>query len=130
MGLLVSRTWFIYARDASDRWMEPLTSTVSNDDNLEFHMGRFKHYVFSLSLGKLTEGIRKIYLYQGRRVARCERFDDKVVVTMSSREAMTAWVECKRSKLGLEFDKRFEQTSRTTYDITFTRMQDSQVVSR
>lgn len=131
MGAFVSRTWFIYARDGDDNWIEePLASTITHDDDLHFHMGRFKHYVFSLSLGKLTEGIRKIYLYQGRRVARCERFDDKVVVTMSSREAMSAWAECKRSKLGLEFDKRFEQTSRTTYDITFTRMQDSQVVSR
>ena len=50
MGLFISRTWFIYARDDNDRWMDPLASTVEKDDDIKHHMGRFKHYVFLLAL--------------------------------------------------------------------------------
>tara|TARA_B110000003_G_C16583336_1_gene508908 strand:+ start:973 stop:1368 length:396 start_codon:yes stop_codon:yes gene_type:complete len=131
MGTFVSRTWFIYARGADDNWLEePLASTISHDDDIKFHMGRFKHYAFSLALGKLEEGIKKIYLYQGRRVARAESSDGKIYVRFSSHEAVVAWSECKRSKLGLEFDRRFDETSSGAYDVSFTRVPDSQVVSR
>ena len=131
MGAFVSSTWFIYARGADDNWLEePLASTLSRDDDIKFHMGRFKHYVFSLALEKLEDGIQKIYLYQGRRVARAESKDGKIYITFSSSEATTAWSECKRSKLGLEFDKRFNKESESAYNIVFNRAPDSQVVSR
>ena len=89
MGLFVSRTWFIYARDSSDNWMEPLTSTVANDDDITFHMGRFKHYVFLLGLNKLDATISKIYLYQNRRVAKCHKTEDSIVVDFGLRRLLS-----------------------------------------
>ena len=78
MGIFLSRTWFIYARDKSDRWMEPLASTLSNEEDLEFHMARFKHYVFLLGLDNLDAEISKIYLYQNRRVAKCVKSGSEI----------------------------------------------------
>ena len=124
MGLLVSRTWFIYARDASDRWMEPLTSTVSNDDNLEFHMGRFKHYVFLLGLGKLDESISKIYLYQNRRFAKCVRSEDTLTVEFSTAQAAKAWSTCKRSKQGRKFDSVYTLKEQTDWQVVFSSCPD------
>ena len=128
MGLFVSRTWFIYARDASDKWMEPLASTVSNDDDIVFHMGRFKHYVFLLGLGKLDPTISKIYLYQSRRFARCEKKDGEVCVEFSTKEASDAWLTCKRSKMGRKFDSVYSTTEETEWRHVFSSCPDSQSV--
>lgn len=126
MGVFLSRTWFIYARDANDKWMEPLTSTLTNEDDIEHHMGRFKHYVFLLALGKLDECISKIYLYRHRRVARCEIFEEELRVDFSSKEAMDAWNSCKRSKQGRKFDSIFSFKEQGDYSVTFTRCPDLQ----
>lgn len=133
MGIFVSRTWFIYARDADDKWIEtPLASTVAHEEDVEFHMGRFKHYVFKLALGELDSTISKIYLYCGTRVAKCifMKEEKKIYVEFSSAEAASAWDTCKRSKRGLMFDRRFEETSKEVYKVVFSYLQDSQVVSR
>lgn len=107
MGLFPSRTWFIYGRDENDYWIkEPLASTVAKDDDVEFHMGRFKHYVFKLALGKLDHA-RKIYLYHGHRVVRAVMRDGNLFVEFSTQESADAWTTCKRSHLGKEFDKYF-----------------------
>lgn len=107
MGLFPSRTWFIYGRDENDYWIkEPLASTVAKDDDVEFHMGRFKHYVFKLALGKLDHA-RKIYLYHGRREVKAVMRDGNLFVTFTRQESADAWTTCKRSHLGKEFDKLF-----------------------
>ena len=119
MGLFVSRTWFIYARDASDSWMDPLTSTVSNDDNLEFHMALFKHYVFLLGLGQLDETISKIYLYQNVRYAKCVRSEETITVDFSSLDASSAWTACKRSKKGRKFDSIYTLKEKSERQLVF-----------
>ena len=126
MGLFVSRTWFIYARDSSDNWMEPLTSTVANDDDITFHMGRFKHYVFLLGLNKLDPTISKIYLYQNRRVAKCHKTEDSIVVDFWSKEAAKAWSTCKRSKQGRKFDSVYTLKEETDLQIVFSSCPVSQ----
>lgn len=126
MGLFLSRTWFIYARDANDQWMEPLTSTLAKEDDMNHHMGRFKHYVFLLALGKLDESISKIYLYQHRRVAKCEILEDGLRIDFSSKEASDAWDACKRSKQGRKFDSVYSFKERGEYSVSFTRSPDSQ----
>lgn len=126
MGLFISRTWFIYARDDNDRWMDPLASTVEKDDDIKHHMGRFKHYVFLLALDQLDPVISKIYLYQNRRVAKCEKTEDSVLIEFSSSDATNAWKTCKRSKKGRKFDSVYTLKEEDEYSITFTRCQDSQ----
>lgn len=128
MGLFVSRTWFIYARDENDNWMEPLASTVANDDDIKHHMGRFKHYVFLLGQGKLDDSISKIYLYQSRRVAKCVKTDGEICVEFSSKEAADAWSVCKRSKQGRKFDSLYTLDETSEYSVVFKSCQDSQSV--
>ena len=126
MGIFLSRTWFIYARDNNDRWMEPLASTLSNEEDLAFHMGRFKHYVFLLGLGKLDAEISKIYLYQNRRVAKCVKSESEIVVEFCSKEAADAWTSCKRSKKGRKFDSMYSFSGQTDLSVTFSSSLGSQ----
>lgn len=126
MGLFLSRTWFIYARDDNDRWIEPLTSTLTNEDDIVFHMGRFKHYVFKLGLGELEKTISKIYLYQNRRVAKCVKSDTEIEIEFSSKEAADAWSTCKRSKKGRKFDSMYTLSEQTDFKVKFKTCPDLQ----
>jgi|MDTG01.1.fsa_nt_gb hypothetical protein len=126
MGAFVSRTWFIYARDENDRWLqEPLASTLTHEDDYSFHMGRFKHFVFKLGLGRLTS--LKIYLYKGFRVAKAVRKAESVDVIFYSKEAAEAWNTCKRSQLGQAFDLEFQEVDQPdAFKHVFNRIEDSQ----
>ena len=43
----MGQTWFMYARDTEDYWIkEPLYSTLEHAEDIDHHMGRFKHKVF------------------------------------------------------------------------------------
>ena len=125
MGPAISRTWFIYARDKNDKWLEePLESTLSHEDDIRYHMGKFKHKFFRLALGRLDENIAKIYLYQGWRVAKCTKHgDDGMTVEFSSKDAHNAWLTCKRSRLGLKFDEKFRVSSSDDRTIRFEGLQ-------
>ncbi len=129
MGQYLSGPWFIYGRDLDDKWMDKPISTSSSNENIIFHMGRFKHHVFELGLGKIE--IHKIYLYQKFRVVKAFSQDDKIIVMFSSVEAKKAWFNCKRSKLGLTFDKVFDHISNdiNSESIVFQRKTDSNVLS-
>ena len=126
----MSRTWCIYARDEHDKWIEePISSTLSHEDDIPFHMGRFKHYVFRQGLNDLPNN--KIYLYKGFRMAKSCMYDNKLVVTLCSKDAVDAWSSCKRSKLGLKFDKLWTQESSSypymlTFPYVITFLRDSQ----
>lgn len=126
MGAFVSRTWFIYARDENDRWLkEPLASTLAHEEDCAFHMGRFKHFVFKLGLGRLTS--MKIYLYRGFRVAKAVRRSETVDVIFYSKEAAEAWKTCKRSKLGQAFDLEFQEAEQPDeFNRVFNRIEGSQ----
>ena len=119
MGQYFSGPWFIYGRDLDDKWIEEPISTFSKEDDILFHMGRFKHHVFELGLDKMN--IKKIYLYQKFRVIKAFRQDDKIIVVFSSEEATKAWLNCKRSKLGIDFDKIYDHISNDLNSVVFQR---------
>ena len=130
MGQYFSGPWFIYGRDLDDKWMEePISTCSSKEDNILFHMGRFKHHVFELGLDKME--IKKIYLYQKFRVVKAFRQDDKIIVVFSSEEAKKAWFDCKRSKLGLDFDKIYDHISNdiNSTSVVFQRKTGPDVLS-
>ena len=109
MGGYLTTTWYTYARDKEDNWLsEPLDSTVAKSDNILHHMGKFKHKVFQLALGQNFSETPKIYLYQGTRRVKCHQTEDTMIITFSDTEAKKAWEHCRRSKLGLKVDEKYE----------------------
>ena len=129
MGQYFSGPWFIYGRDLDDKWIEEPISVYSKEADILFHMGRFKHHVFELGLGKMK--IKKIYLYQKFRVVKAFRQDDKIIVVFSSDEAKKAWLNCKRSKLGIDFDKIYDHVSNdlNSKSVVFQRKTGPDVLS-
>lgn len=126
MGSFMSHTWFIYGRDKNDKWLdEPIVSTLTKADNIEFHMKRFKYHVYQLGLGYL-DNVHKIYLYQGFRVAKCVLKDDTVTVEFSSEAAKKAWSTCKRPSPYRKFDSVYTKISEDP--VIFTKNPDSQAV--
>lgn len=102
-----SQTWFMYARDKNDRWCdEPLYNTIIKADNINHHMGRFKHRVYEYALGELDIG--KLYLYQGwSRLIKCYIDEDTFKIKFQTKEAKLAWESCRRSQKGKVFDTQF-----------------------
>lgn len=106
----MGQTWFMYARNKEDYWVkEPFYSTLTNENNIEYHMGRFKHRVFLFALGELDEpDVYKMYLYQGwSREVKCWFQEDTLKIQFSTERARNAWGLCRRSKKGLSFDNKF-----------------------
>lgn len=123
MGTALSRTWFIYARDKEGNWCsEPIDSTITKDDDICYHMGRFKHKVFLYSLGQGLTDCSKIYLYQGWRKVKAELTEDALIVTFSDIHSKDAWDKCRRSKKGNEFDLCFSKPEKTYYTYTFNKI--------
>lgn len=101
-----SQTWFMYGRDKNDRWTPALYHTLANADDIDFHMGRFKHKVFEFALGEMD--IHKLYLYHNwTRHAKAWFEEDTFKIQFSSVAARDSWKTCKRSKRGQSFDKVF-----------------------
>lgn len=94
MGQVVSQTWYIYGRSYDQCWLpEPIVSTLCKADDLQYHIGRFKHTVYKLCLGHL-ENVCKVYLYQGWRVAKAERHETYVKVTFRDKTTAAVWDAC------------------------------------
>ena len=109
MGGYLTTTWYTYARDKDDNWLtDPIDSTVAKSDNIDHHMGRFKHKVFQLALDQHFSETPKIYLYQGSRRVKCEKTPDSVIITFSDSEAKESWIKCRRSRLGSKVDEKYE----------------------
>ena len=126
MGSYMSNTWCIYGRDNEDCWLdEPLVSSEKKADNMEYHMKRFKYYIYQLGLGYL-ENVHKIYLYQGFRVAKCVFKDDTVTVELCSENAKRAWSNSKRPSSSRKFDSMYTKISEDP--IVFTKNPDLQSV--
>ena len=73
-------TWYIYGRSkASDKYTEALQSTLEHHDDLQYHMGRFKHEVFLFALGMNHATLKSLYLYNNYwRIAKCWIVDGKL----------------------------------------------------
>ena len=112
--------YYIYNRDKNDSWV--MIPMISNEkENIEWHYGRFKHTFFELSTETVFD-FYKIYLYENNtRLIRCELSKDKMTVIHSSGAASKAWENCKRSKLGVTFDKKYKIIKKTTYEIEYEK---------
>tara|TARA_B110000091_G_scaffold213194_1_gene261871 strand:+ start:818 stop:1177 length:360 start_codon:yes stop_codon:yes gene_type:complete len=118
----MGQTWFMYARDTQDYWIkEPLYSTLISPDDIDYHMGRFKHKVFMLGLGELK--VHKLYLYQGwTREVKCWFQEDTLKVEFSTERARASWKTSKRSHKGRKFDSIFTKVdTKEEWVINFTK---------
>lgn len=118
----MGQTWFMYARDAEDYWIkEPLYSTLEHVDDIDHHMGRFKHKVFMYALGEMDE--HKIYLYHGwQREVKCWFQDDTLKIEFSTERARDSWSTCKRSAKGRKFDSNFTKVdTKEEWLLNFTK---------
>jgi hypothetical protein len=93
MGSVNSCTWFIYSRDKDDTWSDtPIASTLVREEELNYHLGRFKHVVFKMCTDNLGP-IRKVYLYHGWRVAKAEVMDNLLCLFFATRVQADQWWE-------------------------------------
>ena len=118
----MGQTWFMYARDTEDYWIkEPLYSTLEHAEDIDHHMGRFKHKVFMYALGEMDE--HKIYLYHGwQREVKCWFQDDTLKVEFSTERARDSWSTCKRSTKGRKFDSNFTKVdTKEEWLLNFTK---------
>jgi len=87
MGNYQDTTWYIYRRALStDEWIYTPLQTWSGP-TLEVALQRFKHEVFSFSMGKHVEytDTKSIYLYNNRtRVAKAFKNDEKIEIWSTS----------------------------------------------
>lgn len=108
MGILMTKTWFVYARDKNDKWFdEPLHSTIVKEDDELHHVGMFKHRLFQFALGKNDTHCSKIYLYHGWRRMKVHKENERLTISFSDSQAKNAWDTCKTSRLGNEFHKKW-----------------------
>lgn len=119
MGQFVSRTWFIYGRNSQDDWYV-IKSTLSQENDYNYHMGRFKHVFFEMALDRIDT--KKIYLYRGWRMAKCERKDDIIYITFQNNQVLKAWDECKRSHLGKIFDRKWKEDNPSVGQSRYTKV--------
>ena len=88
------QTWYVYGRSYDQHWLpDPIVSTLCKADDVQHHVGRFKHMVYKLCLGHL-ENVHKIYLYQGWRMAKAERHATYVKITLRNQTVADAWDKC------------------------------------
>lgn len=106
MGALVTKTWYVYARDTNDQWLDaPLYSTVAKESDEKHHVGMFKHRTFLFALENSAYlHCSKMYLYHGWRRIKVHKTQQTLIVTFSDQNAQDAWDTCKRSRLGNNFD--------------------------
>lgn len=122
MGPAISRTWYIYGRDHSDKWLSaPLDSTLARENDINFHMGRFKHQLYLMALKLAHTEVSKMYLYQGWRRAKCVFEKDDILLTFSDYESLQAWETCHRSRLDTTFAANWECVKKTTWTLQFHR---------
>ncbi len=93
MGSHFSTTWYIYSREENDEWSaEPIASTLAREDDINFHLGRFKHIVFKMGVGQL-KNIKKVYLYHGWRMAKAEMTDNEIRLYFRDESIAEKWWE-------------------------------------
>ena len=123
MGAFVTKTWYVYARDTNDKWLEaPLYSTVAKEDNEKHHVGMFKYRIFQFALeDNLFAHCSKIYLYHGWRRIKVHKEKQTLIVTFTDQSAQTAWDTCKRSRLANSFDAIWSLKSNKSLVYTFKK---------
>lgn len=129
MGALVTKTWYVYARDMSDNWLDaPLYSTVAKEDDEKHHVGMFKHRTYQFALGQEHSTLYKLYLYHGWRRIKVQKEPASLTVIFSDNAAKEAWDSCKKPKVGKEFYKRWTLDSSHPLEYTFNKKTMCEVV--
>jgi len=124
MGSQVSTTWYIYSREENDEWSEtPIASTLTREEDVNYHIGRFKQIVYKMSVGKL-QNIRKIYLYHGWRVVKAVMEENELRLEFTDKTTAEKWWESDEEcgVFSKEFDKKWKvrdgpSSSKITYDL-------------
>lgn len=128
MGAILTKTWYVYARDLNDQWLEnPIHSTVAKEENDNHHIGMFKHKFFTFALGDDFTHCSKIYLYHGWRKIKVHKDERIITVTFSDKNAADTWSTCKRSRLGNRFDANWSISSKESFVHTFKKKTYSQM---
>jgi hypothetical protein len=122
MGAIITKTWYVYARDLDDKWLDdPLHSTVAKEENDNHHVGMFKHKIFKFALEEDFKHCSKIYLYHGWRKIKVHKDCDTITVTFSDNGAKDAWDTCKRSRFGVRFDANWSVASEESFVYIFKK---------
>jgi len=127
MGSHLSTTWFIYSREENDDWSEnPLASTLTHEKDVNYHIGRFKHLVYKMCVGKL-QNIRKVYLYHGWRMIKAVMDKNELCLEFTDKATAEKWWESDEECIetgvySKEFDKKWKvrdapSSSKITYDL-------------
>jgi|FLMP01.1.fsa_nt_emb hypothetical protein len=120
MGALITTTWYVYARDTNDKWLEdPLHSTVAKEDDEKHHIGMFKHRTFQFALGQEHSNCYKLYLYHGWRRIKVQREPTSLTVFFSDSAAKDAWDNCRRPKIGKQFYKKWSLEASKSLEYVF-----------
>lgn len=128
MGALITKTWYVYARDLEDQWLDdPLHSTVAKEEDVKHHVGMFKHKVFMFALEEEFTHCSKLYLYHGWRKIKVQKDGPIIIVTFSDSDTKKAWDTCKRSNKGNRFDQTWTLTNKETLVYTFKKKTYSQM---
>lgn len=89
--------WYIYGRsNQTNYYTEALHKTLERHDDLQYHMGRFKHEVYTFSLGDQHQTLKCLYLYNDYwRMAKCWLDDNgKLFIEFRDIETATVWDAC------------------------------------
>ena len=129
MGALITKTWYVYARDTNDKWLEdPLHSTVAKEDNEKHHIGMFKHRTFQFALGQQHSDCYKLYLYHGWRRIKVQRDQTSLAVFFSDGAAKEAWDHSRKPKIGEHFYKHWSLESSKPFEYIFKKKSMCEVV--
>ena len=126
MGALITTTWYVYARDTNDKWLEdPLHSTVAKEDDEKHHIGMFKHRTFQFALGQEHSNCYKLYLYHGWRRIKVQRDPQRdpasLTVFFSDSAAKDAWDNCRKPKIGKQFYKKWSLEASKSLEYVFKK---------
>jgi len=107
MGSSLSTTWYIYSREENDEWSEtPIASTLAREDDINYHLGRFKHIVYKMGVGKLNS-IQKVYLYHGWRIVKATLEKNELRLEFTDKTTAEKWWESDEECDGV-FSKEFD----------------------
>jgi len=96
MGQQSSSQWNIYGRNKdTSKWTESLCESDQREFNKTYHMGHFKHIVYSFACGCLPE-YKSIYIYKGRRRMAKASYttETQLLLEFSDVAVKAAWWTC------------------------------------
>ena len=97
MSFWWNSSWLIYGRSReTNRYTEPLQESLERHDDLQYHMGRFKHEIYTFCLGDQHQTLKCLYLYNDYwRMAKCYIGEHhKLYIEFRDVDTATVWDAC------------------------------------